>query len=68
MLISKDGIYVEVLAGAWIRNAAKESLTLAREERCNVHFTFNGVHVVVNPRNTLAEIEEQYEHKLNKRN
>lgn len=67
MLINKDGIYVEVLAGAWIRNVAKESLTLAKQERCNVHFTFNGVHVVVNPRNTLVEIEEQYECKL-KRN
>lgn len=67
MFISKDGIYVEVLVGAWISKVVKESLDLAKEKRCNVHFTFNGVHVVVNPRNTLAEIEEQYERKL-KRN
>lgn len=64
--IGKDGIYVEVLAGAYIVNVAMEALSLARIERCNVHFIFNDTHVVVNPRDTLESIEKQYKDKLNR--
>lgn len=62
--IGKDGIYVEVFAGACIGTVIEESLKLARKERKNVHFMFNDIHMAVDPRDSVDYIREQYNSKI----
>lgn len=52
---------VRMAAGTHIHDAAECAVDLAKQIRGQVHFEFNLCHFYVEPRTTVAEVEERYE-------